>query len=61
VAAARVEDGNDPAWAQTSASSGQSIVLRADRFWHQALQNPKPKEKCMGIKVNIWQKFTGNI
>ncbi len=42
----------DPAWTQVSASTEQSIVLRADRFH----QNPEAKEKRMGIKVNIWNK-----
>ncbi len=40
---------------QQSASSGQTVVLRADRF-HRNIQNPKPKEECMGIKVNIWNR-----
>ena len=56
VFAARVEDGDDPAWTQVSASTGQSIVLHADRFHQRELQNPKAKEECMGIK-----KLAGNI
>jgi hypothetical protein len=43
----------DPAWFQVSASTGQSIVLRADRFQRRELQNTKAKEECMGINVNI--------
>ena len=35
----------------------QSIVLRADRFHRRGLQNPKAKEECMGIKVNIWNRL----
>ncbi len=41
---------------QQSASSGQVVVLRADRFHRSNIQNPKPKEECMGIKVNMWNR-----
>jgi hypothetical protein len=41
---------------QQSASSGQPIVLRADRFHRRNIQNPKTKQGCMGIKVNIWNR-----
>jgi hypothetical protein len=56
VAAARVEDGDEPPWTQYSATSGRSVVLRADRFHRRALWNSKPKEECKGIKVNIWNR-----
>ena len=56
VTAAAEEDGDEPPWTQQSASSGQTIVLRADRFHRRNIQNPKPKEECMGIKVNIWNR-----
>jgi hypothetical protein len=35
---------------QQSASSGQTVVLRADRFHRHNIQNPKTKQRCMGIK-----------
>jgi hypothetical protein len=54
VFAARVEDGDDPAWTQVSARTEERIVLRADRFHRRELQNPKDREECMGIQVNIW-------
>jgi hypothetical protein len=41
---------------QQSASSGQTVVLRTDRFHRRNIQNPKPKEECMGIEVNIWNR-----
>jgi hypothetical protein len=41
-AAARVEDGDEPPWTQQSASSGQTVVLRAARFYRRNLQNPNP-------------------
>ncbi len=58
-----VEDGDEPPWTQHRASSGQSVVLRADQFHRSELQNSKlkskpklPKEECKGIKVNIWNR-----
>jgi hypothetical protein len=53
---ARVEDGDDPAWTQVSTRTGESIVLHTNRLHQQALQNPKAKEECMDIKVNIWNR-----
>ena len=63
VFAAHVEDGDDPAWTQVSARTEERIALRANRFHRQELQNPKAREECMGIKVNIWtgQKIAGNV
>ncbi len=43
-------------WTQELGVTGESIILRADRFRRQELQNPKAKEECMGIKVNIWNR-----
>ena len=28
----------------------------ASHFHRRSIQNPKPKEECMGIKVNIWNR-----
>jgi hypothetical protein len=56
VFSARVEDWDGPAWTQVSSRTGESIVLRADRFHRRELQNPNAKEECMGIKVNIWNR-----
>jgi hypothetical protein len=52
-----------PACTQLSARTGEGIILRADRFHRRELQNPKAKEECVGIKVNIWNraKIAGNI
>ena len=54
--AARVEDGDEPPWTQHNERTGQTVVLRADRFHRRNIQNPKPTEECMGIKVNIWNR-----
>ena len=54
--AARVEDGDEPPWTDYRASTGQTTVLRADRFHRRELQKTKPKEECQGIKVNIWNR-----
>ncbi len=54
--AARVEDVDEPPWTQHISRSGQTIVLRADRFHRCNIQNPKPKEEFRGIKVNIWNR-----
>ncbi len=56
VFAARVEDGDDPAWTQVSARTEESIVLRSDWFHWRELQNLKAREECMGIDVNIWNR-----
>ena len=32
------------------------LLFCADRFHRRNIQNPKPKEECMGIKVNIWNR-----
>ncbi len=56
VFAARVEDRDDPAWTQVSARTEEHIALRANRFHRQELQNPKAREECIGIKVNIWNR-----
>ncbi len=56
VFATRVEDGDDPAWTQVSARTEERIGLRADRFHRRELQNPKAREECIGIKVNIWNR-----
>ncbi len=45
-----------PAWTQLSGRTGESIILLADRFHRRELQNPKAKDECMGIKVNIWNR-----
>jgi hypothetical protein len=45
-----------PAWTQLSARTGEGIILRADQFHRRELQNPKAKEECMGINVNIWNR-----
>ncbi len=41
---------------QQSASSGQTVVLRADRFHRRNIQSPKTKQGCMGIQVNKWNR-----
>jgi hypothetical protein len=32
------------------------VDWRADQFHRRELQNPKAKEECTGIKVNIWNR-----
>ncbi len=45
-----------PAWTQLSARTEESIILRANRFHRRELQDPKAKEECMDIRVNIWNR-----
>jgi hypothetical protein len=58
-----VEDGDDPAWAEVSARTEESFVLRADYSTDESYKIPKPRNNAWVLKstTGTGRKITGNI